>query len=168
RAGYLGLPISYGIIGGQPKRFAPLAELYRRAAREAGVPEAKTRISVASPGFIGDDAKAAKDLWLRHWIALMASLGEVRGFAPPSRAQFDHEANREGALFVGDPEEIAERIVALHQRLGHMRQFFQMDLGHLPQKEFLHAIELLGTKVKPLVDAELRVADSYQEAVDVR
>lgn len=168
RAGYVGLPISYGIIGGQPKRFAPLAELYRRSAREAGVPDAKIKISVASPGFIGDDAKAAKDLWSRHWTALMASLGEIRGFAPPSRAQFDHDSNRDGALFVGDPEEIAERIVALHKRLGHMRQFFQMDVGHLPQKEFLHAIELLGTKVKPLVDAELRVADSYQEAVDAR
>lgn len=69
---------------------------------------------------------------------------------------------------MGDPEEIAERIVALHKRIRHMRQFFQMDVGHLPQKEFLHAIELLGTRVKPLVDAELRVADRYQEAVDVR
>jgi alkanesulfonate monooxygenase SsuD/methylene tetrahydromethanopterin reductase-like flavin-dependent oxidoreductase (luciferase family) len=168
RAGYLGLPISYGIIGGQPKRFAPLAELYRRAAREAGVPEANIKVSVASPGFVGDDAKAAKDLWLRHWTALMAGLGEIREFAPPSRAQLDHEANRDGALFVGDPAEIAERIVALHRKLGHMRHFFQMDVGHLPQKEFLHAIELLGAKVKPLVDAELRVADSYQETVDVR
>lgn len=168
RAGYLGLPISYGIIGGQPKRFAPLAELYRRAASEAGAPEANIKISVASPGFIGDDARAAKDLWSRHWIALMASIGEVRGFAPPSRAQFDRDANRDGALFVGDPEEIAERIVALQKRLGHVRQFFQMDVGYLPHKEFLHGIELLGTKVKPLVDAELRVADRYQEAVDVR
>jgi alkanesulfonate monooxygenase SsuD/methylene tetrahydromethanopterin reductase-like flavin-dependent oxidoreductase (luciferase family) len=147
RAGYLGLPISYGIIGGQTKRFAPLAELYRRAAREAGIPEANIKVSVASPGFIGDDAKAAKDLWSRHWTALMASIGEIRGFVPPSRAQFDHDANRDGALFVGDPEEIAERVVALHKRLGHMRQFFQMDVGHLPQKEFLHAIELLGTKL---------------------
>jgi hypothetical protein len=69
---------------------------------------------------------------------------------------------------MGDPEEIAERIVALQRRLGHMRQFFQVDVGHLPQKEFLHSIELLGTKVKPLVDAKLRVADSYQEAVHVR
>jgi len=84
------------------------------------------------------------------------------------RRPAEHDANRDGALFVGDPEEIAERIVALQKRLGHMRQFFQMDVGHLPQKEFLHAIELLGTKVKPLVDAELREADSYQEAVDIR
>lgn len=86
RAGYLGLPISCGIIGGQPKRFAPLAELYRRAARESGAPEANIKISVASPGFIGDNAKAAKDRWSRHWIALMASIGEVRGFgtAQPS------------------------------------------------------------------------------------
>jgi alkanesulfonate monooxygenase SsuD/methylene tetrahydromethanopterin reductase-like flavin-dependent oxidoreductase (luciferase family) len=74
---------------------------------------------VASPGFIGDDAKAAKDVWSRHWTAFMATIGENRGFAPPSRAQFDRDANRDGALFVGDPEEIAERIVALHKGLGH-------------------------------------------------
>ena len=64
-----------------------------------------------------------------------------------------------GALFVGGPEEIAERIVALHRSVGHMRQFFQMDLGSVPQKTFLRSIELLGTRVKPLVDAELGGAE---------
>src|SRR5215212_10284793 len=67
RAGHLGLPIAYGIIGGQAKRFAPLAKLYRRAAREAGVPEADIKVAVASPGFVGDHAAAAKDFWWRHW-----------------------------------------------------------------------------------------------------
>ena len=166
RAGHLGLPIAYGIIGGQAKRFAPLAELYRRAAREAGVPEADIKVAVASPGFVGDHAATAKDLWWRHWHTLMGSVGAVRGFAPPSRALYDHEANGHGALFVGDPEEVAERILTLHKSLGHMRQFFQMDVGHLPHKDFLHAIELLGTRVKPLVDAELGVTEQMKETVD--
>ena len=158
RAALLGLPISYAIIGGQAARFAPLADLYRRAAQQAQVPGATVKVSIASPGFVGDNAAAAKDMWYRHWHEIMSTVGKVRGFAPPSRSHFDHEANGGGALFVGGPEEIAERIVALHSRLGHDRQFFQMDLGQLPQRNFLHAIELLGTRVKPLVDAELAVS----------
>lgn len=155
RAGLLGLPISYAIIGGQASRFAPLADLYRRAAEQANIPEAQIKVSVASPGFIGDDATGAKERFWIHWHAVMESLGKIRGFAPPPRHHYDKEASGGGALFVGAPEEIAERIVALHKSIGHMRQFFQMDVGQLPQKEFLRSIELLGTRVKPLVDAEL-------------
>ncbi|HEY4201828.1 MAG TPA: LLM class flavin-dependent oxidoreductase [Devosiaceae bacterium] len=158
RAALLGLPISYAIIGGQAARFAPLADLYRRAAAQAQVPGAVVKVSVASPGFVGDDAATAKDVWFGHWHEIMATVGKIRGFAAPSREHFNREANGGGALFVGGPEEIAERIVALHKSLRHERQFFQMDLGQLPQKQFLHAIELLGTKVKPLVDAELGAA----------
>lgn len=163
RAALLGLPISYAIIGGQAARFAPLADLYRRAAQQAQVPGARVKVSIASPGFIGDDAAAAKDLWYGHWYEIMTTVGKIRGFAPPSRPHFDHEANGGGALFVGGPEEIAERIVALHRRLGHDRHFFQMDLGQLPQSQFLHAIELLGTRVKPLVDAELGAIEKQTE-----
>jgi len=79
---------------------------------------------------------------------------------PPPRASYDLDASPQGALFVGSPQEVAERIVALHGSLGHMRHFFQMDFGSLPQRDFLRSIELLGTKVKPLVDAELAVARS--------
>lgn len=165
RAALLGLPISYAIIGGQPSRFAPLADLYRRAAKQVNLPEDRVKVSVASPGFIGDDAAAAKDKWYGHWYEAMATIGKVRGFAPPPRWHFDQEASGPGALFVGSPEEIAERIVTLHGQLGHMRHFFQMDLGQLPQKDFLRSIELLGTKVKPLVDAELSAVRS-KEAVD--
>jgi len=164
RAGLLGLPIAYGIIGGEAARFAPLAKLYRRAAQEAGVPNDEIKVSVANPGFIGDSAAAAKDLWFTHFHAAMTEIGRIRGFAPPSRSYYDQNANGGGALFVGDPEEIAARIVALHKSLGHMRQVFQMDFAHLPHGDFLHAIELLGTKVKPLVDAELRETPKMEAA----
>jgi probable LLM family oxidoreductase len=155
RAALLGLPISYAIIGGQAARFAPLADLYRRAAEQVGMPKDKVKVSIASPGFVADDAARAKDQWYGHWYEAMSTIGKVRGFLPPPRPHFDHEANGGGALFVGGPEEIAERIVNLHKRMGHVRQFFQMDIGQLPQKDFLRGIELLGTKVKPLVDREL-------------
>lgn len=162
RAGLLGLPISYAIIGGQAARFAPLAELYRRAAAQAKIPEAKVKISVASPGYVGDDAAIAKEKFWIHWHAVMESLGKIRGFAPPPRHHYDNEASGGGALFVGEPEEIAERIVTLQRSLGHVRQFFQMDVGQLPQMDFLRSIELLGTRVKPLVDAELG-ANAFKE-----
>jgi len=155
RAAIAGLPVSYAIIGGQAARFAPLADLYRRAAEQVAKPGADVRVSVASPGFVGSDSKTAKDLWWNHWLSAMTDLGKIRGFAPPQRAGFNHDANSGGALFVGGPEEIAERIVALHDAMGHSRHFFQMDLGQVPQKDFLKSIELLGTKVKPLVDAAL-------------
>ncbi len=162
RAAILGLPISYAIIGGQAARFAPLAELYRKAAAQVGAPADKMKVSVASPGFVGDDAAAAKDQWYGHWYWAMETIGKIRGFLPPPRPHFDHEANGGGALFVGGPEEIAERIVKLHQRMKHDRQFFQMDIGQLPQRDFLRGIELLGTKVKPLVDRELAPTPSKE------
>ncbi|WP_299840862.1 LLM class flavin-dependent oxidoreductase [uncultured Paracoccus sp.] len=155
RAAIAGLPVSYAIIGGDAERFAPLANLYRQAVEQVKVPGADVRISVASPGFIGTDAQAAKDLWWNHYHEAFRALGEIRGFPAPQRAGFDRDANGKGALFVGSPEEIAERIVALHGAMGHDRHFFQMDLGQLAQKDFLSSIELLGTKVKPLVDAAL-------------
>lgn len=154
-AAMTGLPISYAVIGGQIARFAPLANLYRQASEKLAVPDADLRVSVANPGFIGADSKAAKDLWWTHWHSAMSDLGKIRGFAPPLRENYDRDAGVGGALFVGGPEEIAERIVHAHAALKHDRQFFQMDLGQVSQRDFLRSIELLGTRVKPLVDAAL-------------
>lgn len=155
RAGKLGLPIAYGIIGGVPARFAALTELYRRTAATSGVPAERVRVSVGSPGFVGENGPSARDLWWPEWLRTMGTLGETRGFAAPSRASYDRDTAPGGALFVGSPEEIAERLIELHRHLGHMRHFLQMDFGTLPQRDLLKSIELLGTRVKPLVEAEL-------------
>lgn len=155
RAALMGLPIAYGIIGGEAARFAPLADLYRRAAKEAQAPGADIRVSVGSMGYIADDARQARQHWFRHWHASMSEIGKLRGFSAPGWDQFESQATGKGAIFVGAPEEIAERIVNFQKKMGHMRQFFQTDLGHLPQRDLLRSIELLGTRVKPLVDAEL-------------
>ncbi|TRW99152.1 LLM class flavin-dependent oxidoreductase [Paracoccus sp. M683] len=164
RAAIAGLPVSYAIIGGDAERFAPLAQLYRQAVEQVKVPNADVRISVASPGFVGEDSNAAKELWWNHYHEAFRAIGEIRGFPAPQRAGYDRDANGKGALFVGSPEEIADRILALHGAMKHDRHFFQMDLGQLPQKDFLRSIELLGTKVKPLVDAALaEKADAQPE-----
>ena len=149
-AAALGLPIAYAIIGGQMSRFVPLVNLYRSAAEQYGVPKKDVRVAIASPGFIAEDAQVAKDTFWKGWGAAMKTLAEVRGFAPPSRAHFDREVSGDGALFAGSPEEIATRIINLHKKIKHARHFFQMDV-EMPHEEFLHAIELLATKVAPLV-----------------
>ena len=154
RAGQLQLPVSYGIIGGDPVRFKSLTELYRRAWAAGPATARQPMISVANPGFIGESSQAARDTFWPTWHRGMGDIGKRRGFPAPQREHFDVEAQH-GALFVGGPEEIAERIIRLHDAMGHSRQFLQMDFLGLAQKDLLKSIELLGTKVKPLVDAEL-------------
>jgi len=156
RAARLGLPITYAIIGGRVSRFAPLVELYKEAARQYNVPNADVRVAVATPGFVAEDAQDAKDIFWKAWSWTMTTLGKVRGFAAPTREHYDAESNRDGALFVGSPEEIAERIIELHKRIGHTRHYFQMDVGQMPHDKFLKAIELLGTKVAPIVREALK------------
>ncbi|HET9111865.1 MAG TPA: LLM class flavin-dependent oxidoreductase [Ktedonobacterales bacterium] len=155
RAGRQGLPAVYAIIGGQPARFAPLADLYRASAARAGHPAENIRVAVANMGFIHPDSQTAKEMWWPWWHAMWSVLAPVRGLPVPDRSMYDREVKPGWALFVGSPEEVAERIITLHGQMGHVRQIFQMDLGHVPQKEFLRSIELLGTRVKPLVDAAL-------------
>lgn len=166
RAARLGLPISYGILGGKAARFANLAELYRRTAQQSGAPAENVRVSIATTGFVGEESRAAKKRWFPHWHAIMNTVGKVRGWGEITRAQFDRDTNGGGAIFVGGPEEIAERIVNLQRQVGHMRQFFNMDLGSVPHREYLRSIELLGTRVKPLVDAELGAAEPVEAGQD--
>jgi alkanesulfonate monooxygenase SsuD/methylene tetrahydromethanopterin reductase-like flavin-dependent oxidoreductase (luciferase family) len=155
RAGMLGLPIAYGIIGGDAHRFGPLAELYRAAADEAGhFSGAQIDVAVASPGLVARDGRAAKDTYFRHWSAAITENGR-RGLPSVSRADFDAQVDGRGAVFAGSPTEIAERIVSLHHSLGHGRHIFQMDVGSIPQATVLESIELLATEVAPIVRAEL-------------
>ncbi|GCE76014.1 hypothetical protein CBZ_10700 [Cellulomonas biazotea] len=145
--------MSYAIIGGQPASFAPLVDLYREAYAASTRPgrPAEPHVSVAGIGFVADDGRAARDLFYPYWHESMRRIASERGFAQPNRIAFEAQSARGGAFFVGHPEEVAERVVALHAVLGHDRQAFQMDLSGVPQRESMHAIELLGTRVAPLV-----------------
>jgi probable LLM family oxidoreductase len=151
RAGLLGLPVSYAIIGGQPAQFAPLVDLYRRAHAQSEAAASAPFVSVAGMGFLADDGKAARDYFYPYWLESMRRISAERGFPMPNRISYESQAARGGAYFVGEPEQVAERIVALHGVLNHDRQSFQMDLSGVPQKESLRAIELLGTEVAPRV-----------------
>lgn len=151
RAGQLGLPISYGIIGGQPHRFAPLAELYRRSAAAAGHTGDDVKVSVAALGLIAPTKQEALDRMYQGWHNLNVEMGRLRGWPAPDKRAYLAQAEAPGAYYVGDPDEVAERIVHLHGHMGHMRHFLQMDIGGLPQEHFLESLTLLATEVKPRV-----------------
>lgn len=152
RAGLLGLPVNYAIIGGQPARFAPLVDLYRRAFAQTERPGAVAEVGVSGMGFLSDDGRAA-ETFFPYWLDSMRRIARERRFPTPDRASYDAQAAPGGAYFIGTPEQVAERIVDLHAVLRHDRQGFQMDLSSVPQADSLRAIELLGTRVAPLVRA---------------
>jgi alkanesulfonate monooxygenase SsuD/methylene tetrahydromethanopterin reductase-like flavin-dependent oxidoreductase (luciferase family) len=152
RAGQLGLPISYGIIGGAPHRFAPLAQLYRATAAQAGHPAENTKVSVAAIGLVAPTKQEALDRFYPGWHNLNVEMGRLRGWPAPDKRAYLAQAEAPGAYYIGDPDEVAERIVHLHGYMGHMRHFLQMDIGGLPHEHFLESLTLLATEVKPRVE----------------
>lgn len=155
RAGMLGLPIAFAIIGGMPESFAPLVALYKEAAAKAGHDPSKLQIATHSHGFVADTNEQAAELFFPPTQAQMNVIGRERGWGPYTRAAFDSARGLRGALYVGDPEYVAEKIILLHKNLGLTRFFLHVNVGTMPHKEVLHAIELLGTKVAPIVRREL-------------
>jgi len=155
RAGLLGLPIAFAIIGGMPEQFAPLVALYKRAAAKAGHDPAKLQIATHSHGFVADTTEQAVDIFFPPTQAQMNVIGRERGWGPYTKATFDAARSPRGALYVGDPEVVAEKIVLLKKNLGVTRFFLHINVGTMPHRDVLRAIELLGTKVAPLVRKEL-------------
>jgi probable LLM family oxidoreductase len=153
RAGALGLPLALAIIGGEPARFAPLAELYRRAATRYG--HGQLPVSINSHGFVAETSQAAADSFFSTYAEVMTQLGRERGWGPMTREQFDALAGLDGAVVVGSPEQVAEKILFQHEIFGHQRYLMQSSLGAARHREVLHSIELLGTEVAPIVRAEV-------------
>jgi probable LLM family oxidoreductase len=153
RAGALGLPLALAIIGGEPARFAPLAELYRRAATRYG--HGQLPVSINSHGFVAETSQAAADSFFSTYAEVMTQLGRERGWGPMTREQFDALAGLDGAVVVGSPEQVAEKILFQHEIFGHQRYLMQSSLGGAPHREVLRSIELLGTEVAPIVRAEV-------------
>ena len=162
RAGGLGLPMALGIIGGRPERFAPFAELHRRAAAEAGHP--RPALSINSHGFLADDADRAADEAFPAFAAMMNRIGRERGWQPMQRQDFEAGRTLRGALFVGDPQQAVEKILFQHEIFGHDRFLLQISVGTLPHPQVLRAIELLGTEVAPAVRQELARRSAATEA----
>lgn len=155
RAGRLGLPMALAIIGGAPERFAPAVDLYRQSAERAGHDPATLPVSINSHGFIADDARTAAEIAFPPFAETMTRIGRERGWPPTTRMQFDAESTLRGALFVGSPEQIVEKILFQHSIFRHDRFLIQLTVGPMPHDKVLRAIELLGTEVAPVVRREL-------------
>jgi probable LLM family oxidoreductase len=155
RAATLGLPMALAIIGGLPEQFGPMVDLYNRAVAQAGHDRSKLPLSVNSHGFIADNAKDARDTAFPPFAQVMNKIGRERGWPPMSRQQFDASCALRGANFVGSPDEIIEKILFQHEIFNHNRFLLQMSVGTMPHDKMMHAIELLGTKVAPVVREEI-------------
>ncbi|MFN8527352.1 MAG: LLM class flavin-dependent oxidoreductase [Anaerolineae bacterium] len=153
RAAQRGLPMALAIIGGMPERFAPFAQLFRQAAQANGY--ASLPLSINSHGFIADTRQEALDISYPAVKPVMDKIGRERGWPPMRREQYDAAATLRGANFVGSPDDVIEKILFQHEIFGHQRFGLQLSVGSVPHDKLMHAIELLGTKVAPVVRAEI-------------
>jgi probable LLM family oxidoreductase len=156
RAGALGLPLMVAIIGGEPHRFRPLIDLYREAGRRAGVAPERLTVGIHALGYVADtDAQAADDFF-PGYAESFTKIGKERGWPPVTRAQFEALRTPTGALLVSDPETVADKILRFDQALGGISRIsFQMSVAALPHARLMHAIELLGSRVAPIVRQRL-------------
>jgi probable LLM family oxidoreductase len=162
RAGTLGLPLMVAIIGGEPKRFRPLIDLYREAGRRAGHSPEKLIVGLHAIGFIGDTTQqAGEDFW-PGYAHTFTKIGKERGWPPASRAQFDALRGPTGALLIGDAQTVVQKILYVNDVLGGLSRItFQMGVSSLPHQKMLRSIELLGTLVAPIVRKELTPVSSH-------
>ncbi|MEA2682367.1 MAG: hypothetical protein QOK05_695 [Chloroflexota bacterium] len=163
RAGALGLPMALAIIGGEPERFAPLAQLHQEAARRSG--HKSPALSINSHGFIADTSQEASDIAWPPFAETMNRIGRERGWTPMTREQFEAARTLHGATFVGSPQEVIEKILFQHEVFGHQRFMVQFSVGTLPHNRLLRSIELFGTEVAPAVRKHLGSGASLEESV---
>ena len=156
RAGMLGLPLALAIIGGEPARFAPLFDLYRQAAQRAGRDSVALKTSINVHGFVANTTQEAADTFYAPQAEVMNRIGRERGWPPTSRQQFDAGRGPRGALFVGSPAEVTDKILAAHEIFGFDRFLIQMAIGVMDHVKLMRAIEVLGTRVAPEVRKALR------------
>jgi alkanesulfonate monooxygenase SsuD/methylene tetrahydromethanopterin reductase-like flavin-dependent oxidoreductase (luciferase family) len=158
RAGTLGLPLMVAVIGGEPKRFRPLIDLYREAGRRAGHSAERLALGLHAIGFLGDTTSRAADDFYPGYAHTFTKIGKERGWPPVTRGQFDALRGPTGAFLIGDAETVAQKIMYVNEVLGGLSRItFQMGVSALPHEKMLRSIELLGTRVAPIVRSELSV-----------
>jgi probable LLM family oxidoreductase len=149
RAGKLGLPLTVAIIGGQPERFVPLVDLYRQAARQAGHDDLP--VAINTHAWVGDD----RSEFAPSYMAMMAKIGRERGWPPMTPQQYEALRSPGGALTVGEPQEVIEKILLHHELFKHQRYLAHMSLGAVAHRDVLRSIERFATEVAPAVRSEL-------------
>ena len=152
RAATRGLPVALAIIGGQPDRFKVFADLHRKTLIESGYDPEEVPLSVHGHGYIADTKEQAIEEFYAPYAAAMTRIGRERGWGPMTREQFDWMTGPDGSLVIGDPESVAEKILHWKEVLGVNRFELHPSVGTIPHERILRTIELLGTKVAPLVN----------------
>ncbi len=175
RAGALGLPLMIAIIGGSPARFAPLVDLYRQAVEQApsgsGAPaqtgasptgtstgtgaHARPTVGINSHTYVAETSQQAANEFYPAYAPMMNRIGRERGWPPLTRQQFDAACGPSGALLVGSPQQVAEKIIAEHELFGNDRFLGHISVGTLPHEQAMRATELFGAEVAPIVRAAL-------------
>jgi probable LLM family oxidoreductase len=160
RAGILGLPLMVAIIGGPPRRFRPLVDLYREMGRRAGHPVDRLKVGVHALGYVAATTQEAAEDFFPGYARAVASVARERGWPAVTRAAFDAQRAPDGALIVGSVEEVVEKVVRYSEALGGISRInFQMNAASLPHAKLMKAIEAIGTRVAPAVRARLAGSD---------
>jgi alkanesulfonate monooxygenase SsuD/methylene tetrahydromethanopterin reductase-like flavin-dependent oxidoreductase (luciferase family) len=150
RAGTLGLPLMVAIIGGEPRRFRPLVDLYREAGKQAGHSPDRLKVGVHALGYVAATTQEAADDFFPGYARAVTDVGKERGWPPVTRAGFDAQRGPLGALLIGSPDEVAEKILRHSEALGGISRIsFQMNAASLPHAKLMQAIEAIGTRVAP-------------------
>src|SRR5438445_6648650 len=158
RAGALGLPLMVAIIGGETRRFRPLIDLYRETGKQFGYSPDRLRVGVHALGYVAPTTQQARDDFFPGYVRAFASVAKERGWPAVTRAGFEAQRTPEGALLGGSPDEVVDKILRHSATLGGIsRVSFQMYASSLPHAKLMHAIELLGTRVAPVLHQELVV-----------
>jgi probable LLM family oxidoreductase len=159
RAGALGLPLMVAIIGGETRRFRPLIDLYRETGERFGYPPEQLTVGVHSLGYVAATAQEAADDFFPGYAKAVASVAKERGWGAVTRAGFDAQRGPDGALLIGEPDEVAEKILRHSEALGGIsRLTFQMNASSLPHAKLMRAIETIGARVAPAVRREAAVS----------
>jgi len=155
RAAVLGLPLALAIIGGSPLHFEPLVRLYKQQAARAGHDAAALTVASHSHGFIAKTTEEAAEKFFAPTQHVMNKLAVERGWAPYTRQTYDNARSLEGALYVGDPETVSNKIIHLRKNVGITRFLLHLPLGTMPHEDVMEAIRLLGEEVAPRVREEI-------------
>src|SRR5206468_6476041 len=159
RAGELGLPLMVAIIGGEPRRFRPLVDLYRETGQRYGHSPDRLKVGVHALGYVAETSQEAADEFFPGYARAVTDVGKERGWPPVTRAGFDAQRGPHGALLIGNPEEVAEKILRHSEALGGIsRLTFQMNAASLPHAKLMRAIEAIGTRVALALKGELAAA----------
>jgi probable LLM family oxidoreductase len=149
RSGKLGLPMALAIIGGSPANFLPLVELYRETSTAAG--HCRLPLAVHSHGYISEDSQRAADEFFPSYAYVMSNIGRERGWPPTTRAQFEAGRSKQGALLVGSPKQVIDKILFEKELFGLDRFLLHVSVGTMPHSQIMHSIELFGTQVAPVI-----------------